>query len=78
MGDAEVIVPEALEYLRALSNDSIADEMAETYIDVGPAPVRWLDERGPAMVFGYLAGRDIAQRAAAKTPPALAASHGGA
>src|SRR4051812_35874046 len=33
---------------------------------------------GPAMVFGHLAGRDIAQRVAAKTPPAPAASHGGA
>ena len=33
---------------------------------------------GPAMVFGYLAGRDIAQRVGAETPPALAASHGGA
>ena len=33
---------------------------------------------GPAMVFGYLAGRDIAERAASSTPPALAASHGGA
>jgi len=33
---------------------------------------------GPAMVFGYLAGRDIAQRVAAETPSALAASHGGA
>jgi hypothetical protein len=26
----------ALEYLLALSNDTISDEMAETYIDVGP------------------------------------------
>ena len=33
---------------------------------------------GPAMVFGYLAGRDIAQRGAATTPSALAAAHGGA
>ena len=37
----------ALEYLRALSNDTISDEMAETYIDVGPEMVRWLDERTP-------------------------------
>src|SRR5947209_19498488 len=37
----------ALEYLRALSNDTITDEMAETYIDVGPEMVRWLDERTP-------------------------------
>src|SRR3954454_22009182 len=35
----------ALEYLRALSNDTISDEMAETYIDVGPEMVSWLDER---------------------------------
>ena len=33
---------------------------------------------GPAMVFGYLAGRDVAQRVEATTPPALAAAHGGA
>ena len=33
---------------------------------------------GPAMVFGYLAGRDIAQRVAADSPSVLAASHGGA
>jgi 3-oxosteroid 1-dehydrogenase len=37
----------ALEYLRALSNDTISDEMAEAYIDVGPEMVRWLDERTP-------------------------------
>jgi hypothetical protein len=30
------------------------------------------------MVFGFLAGRDIAQRVKAGTPPALAAAHGGA
>ncbi len=33
---------------------------------------------GPAMVFGFLAGRDIAQRVASTTTPALAAVHGGA
>jgi len=33
---------------------------------------------GPAMVFGYLAGRDIAQHVAVEPPAALAASHGGA
>jgi 3-oxosteroid 1-dehydrogenase len=33
---------------------------------------------GPAMVFGYLAGRDIAGRAAPSRPSALAAAHGGA
>ena len=38
---------QAMEYLRALSNDTISDEMAETYIDVGPEMVRWLDERTP-------------------------------
>jgi hypothetical protein len=32
---------------------------------------------GPAMVFGFLAGRDIAERVAASTPE-LAAAHGGA
>src|SRR5579871_3838037 len=32
----------ALEYLKALSNDTISDEMAETYIDRGPEMVRWL------------------------------------
>src|SRR3954449_5832507 len=37
----------ALAYLRALSNDTITDEMAETYIDAGPEMVRWLDERTP-------------------------------
>jgi 3-oxosteroid 1-dehydrogenase len=37
----------ALEYLKALSNDTITDEMAETYIDVGPEMVRWLDEHTP-------------------------------
>ena len=37
----------AMEYLRALSNDTISDEMAQTYIDVGPEMVRWLDERTP-------------------------------
>jgi 3-oxosteroid 1-dehydrogenase len=37
----------ALEYLKALSNDTITDEMAETYINVGPEMVRWLDERTP-------------------------------
>ena len=38
---------QAIEYLQALSNDTITDEMAETYIDVGPEMVRWLDERTP-------------------------------
>ena len=38
---------QAIEYLPALSNDTITDEMAETYIDVGPEMVRWLDERTP-------------------------------
>ena len=34
---------------------------------------------GPAMIFGYLAGRDIAERVGQATPPpALAATHGGA
>ena len=33
---------------------------------------------GPAMVFGYLAGRDIAQQGATTSPSALAAAHGGA
>ena len=37
----------ALTYLKALSNDTISDEMAETYIDRGPEMVRWLDERTP-------------------------------
>jgi succinate dehydrogenase/fumarate reductase flavoprotein subunit len=32
---------------------------------------------GPAMVFGFLAGRDIADRVASSAPPALAAAHGG-
>jgi hypothetical protein len=32
---------------------------------------------GPAMVFGYLAGRDIAGRAT-ESPSTLAAAHGGA
>ena len=30
------------------------------------------------MVFGYLAGRDVAQRVTATDPAALAAAHGGA
>ena len=38
---------QAMDYLKALSNDTITDEMAETYIDVGPEMVRWLDERTP-------------------------------
>jgi succinate dehydrogenase/fumarate reductase flavoprotein subunit len=38
---------QALAYLRALSNDTITDEMAETYIDVGPQMVRWLHDRTP-------------------------------
>ena len=33
---------------------------------------------GPAMVFGFLAGRDIAQRVSVHSPSALAAAHGGA
>ena len=35
---------------------------------------------GPAMLFGYLAGRDIAQRVSpeAEALPTLAAAHGGA
>ena len=33
---------------------------------------------GPAMVFGFLAGRDIAQRVSVVSPSALAAAHGGA
>jgi len=33
---------------------------------------------GPAMVFGFLAGRDIAQRVSTVSPSALAAAHGGA
>src|SRR3954451_3606816 len=35
---------QAIDYLKALSNDTISDEMAETYINVGPEMVRWLDE----------------------------------
>jgi hypothetical protein len=31
---------------------------------------------GPAMVFGYLAGRDIAQRTGATDPAALAGAPG--
>ena len=38
---------QAAEYLKALSNDTISDEMADTYLDVGPEMVRWLDERTP-------------------------------
>ncbi len=38
---------QAMEYLQALSNDTISDEMAATYLDVGPEMVRWLDERTP-------------------------------
>lgn len=41
----------ALAYLRALSNDMITDEMAETYVDVGPEMVRWLDERTPVRFY---------------------------
>src|SRR4051794_6749143 len=37
----------ALAYLRALSNDTISDAMAEQYIDKGPEMVKWLDERTP-------------------------------
>lgn len=33
---------------------------------------------GPAMIFGYLAGRDIAKQVMATNPAALAAAHGGA
>jgi hypothetical protein len=33
---------------------------------------------GPAMVFGYLAGRDIARKLTPAMPSALAAAHGGA
>src|ERR1041384_3988482 len=33
----------ALVYRRAPSHDTISDEMAQTYIDVGPEMVRWLD-----------------------------------
>src|SRR6516165_5894677 len=38
---------QARQYLDALSNGTITDEMAETYLDVGPEMVRWLDERTP-------------------------------
>ena len=41
------LAEKALAYLRALSNDTISDEMAQTYIDVGPEMVRFLDERTP-------------------------------
>jgi succinate dehydrogenase/fumarate reductase flavoprotein subunit len=37
----------ALAYLKALSNDTISDEMAETYLDAGPEMVKWLHERTP-------------------------------
>jgi len=37
----------ALSYLRALSNDTISDAMAETYIDRGPEMVRFLHDRTP-------------------------------
>jgi 3-oxosteroid 1-dehydrogenase len=37
----------AVQYLKALSNDTISDEMIETYIDAGPEMVRYLDERTP-------------------------------
>ncbi len=41
----------ALTYLHALSNDTITDEMAETYIDRGPEMVRWLHERTPVQFY---------------------------
>src|SRR3954451_15749810 len=37
----------ALEYLHALSNGLISDEMIETYVDRGPEMVAYLDERTP-------------------------------
>src|SRR3954447_21902778 len=37
----------ALDDLKALSNDTISDEMAETYIGVGPEMVRCLNDRTP-------------------------------
>src|ERR1700752_3933709 len=41
----------ALGYLEALSNDTISDEMAETYIDEGPEMVRWLHDRTPVQFY---------------------------
>ena len=41
----------ALAYLKALSNDTISDEMAETYIDRGPEMVKWLHERTPVQFY---------------------------
>jgi succinate dehydrogenase/fumarate reductase flavoprotein subunit len=41
----------ALAYLKALSNDTITDEMAETYIDRGPEMVKWLHERTPVQFY---------------------------
>src|SRR5215468_10031436 len=37
----------AVEYLQALSNELISDEMIDTYVDVGPEMVAYLDERTP-------------------------------
>jgi 3-oxosteroid 1-dehydrogenase len=37
----------AVEYLRALSNGLISDEMIDTYVDRGPEMVAYLDERTP-------------------------------
>jgi succinate dehydrogenase/fumarate reductase flavoprotein subunit len=41
----------ALEYLKALSNDTISDEMAQTYVDRGPEMVAWLHERTPVQFY---------------------------
>src|SRR5438270_13640369 len=46
----------ALEYLHAVSNDTITDEMAEAYIEVGPQLVRWADE---GMAGEVRAGPDV-------------------
>src|SRR4051794_39327530 len=37
----------AAEYLRALSNELISEEMIETYLDAGPEMVAYLDQRTP-------------------------------
>ena len=42
---------QARAYLEALSNDTITPEMADTYLDVGPEMVRWLDERTPVKFY---------------------------
>ena len=60
---------QAAEYLKALSNDTITDEMAETYLDVGPEMVRSSSAPSPTSRIITPSRRAGSLRAAGRSRP---------